>query len=670
VSIDDEELAALFSDELSRHLETLRREGALVVEILRALHAIRGSAGMMGESDLAETIARFEQRVREGDAHAVRAAGDVVAAAIEAVQAGAPLPTTRWPQPPPDLVATLPADDLRSLYLAEMRDRIAHIDEALAETGDAKVALSAIRRHVHAVKGAASAVGDKVAVWFVHGFESHLRDESDKDPDLLLEEAARMRGVLAAIVNDPARALAMLRGLGVPNAEPPRSSGPNSLPDSPRLSSSMDSSAPSRRSFDDDLDDGSLRVPSASIDRLVERAQALSAVVAQLGAEEGAPPKGTRELRAAAALIADALRLIGPPRPWGTPAAAIAQLQRAADTVGSVLRSRENETVDNRVLSDRMARQASQVAADLRALRTTEVSWLFSRVRASILAQATRLGRPLRVVTAGEDLAVDRRVLEQLLDPVLQLAGTALVHGMEPPAHRAQANKPEELRLHLEARLRQGLLRITVSDDGRGVDVERVRERVRSLGLLDDEAADAADPSALLDLLFLPGVSTRREVDEWAGRGIGLDMAATALQSVGASLRLASERGRGVTATLDVPLESGLLPVLWVEAAEHRYGIPVDDVTRVVVDDEGSATPLASLIEGGDWSTKLAILLEPFGHKAFSLGVDRVLGIEDVALRRLPGIVLAAGPYLGAVNRPDGGLDLVLDADALAEAVG
>jgi two-component system, chemotaxis family, sensor kinase CheA len=674
VTIDDEELAALFSDELSRHLATLRRDGALVVEILRALHAVRGSAGMMGETDLAETIGRFEQRVREGDAHAVGAAADTVAAAIDAVRAGSPLPTTRWPQPPPDLAASPPPEDLRSLYLAEMRDRIARIDEALAETDDAKVALSAIRRHVHAVKGAASAVGDKVAVWYVHGFESHLRDEAGKDPDQLLEEAARMRGVLAAIVNDPARALSMLRGHGPPSGEPPRSSGPTSLPDSPRLGSSVsaasDSAAPSRRAFDDDLDDGSLRVPSASIDRLVERAQALSAVVAQLGAEEGAPPKGTRELRAAAALIADALRLIGPPRPWGTPAAAIAQLHRAADTVGGVLRSRENETVDNRVLSDRMSRQASQVAADLRALRTTEVSWLFSRVRASILAQASRLGRPLRVVTAGDDLAVDRRVLEQLLDPGLQLAGNALVHGMEPPTQRADANKPEELCLHLEARLRQGLLRVTVSDDGRGVDVERVRERVRSLGLLDDAAADAADPSALLDLLFLPGVSTRREVDEWAGRGIGLDMAATALQSVGASLRLASERGRGVTATLDIPLESGLLPVLWVEAAEHRYGLPVDDVTRVLVDEAGEATPLASLIEGGDWSTKLSILLEPPGHPAFALGVDRVVGIEDVALRRLPGIVLAAGPYLGAVNRPDGGLDLVLDADALAEAVG
>jgi two-component system chemotaxis sensor kinase CheA len=493
-----------------------------------------------------------------------------------------------------------------------------------------------------------------------------LRDEKDKEPDELLEEAARMRAILASIVADPARALAMLRGGSFvpPPAEGSRGSG--SLPESTRASIG-DSSVPSRRALEDDLDDGSLRVPSGSIDRLVERAGALAELAGRLAPEESAPPRGTRELRAATTLIADALRLIGPPRPWGTPAAAIEQLRRAAETIGTVLRAKENESVDSRELAERLTRQASQVAGDLRALRTTEVAWLFSRVKSSILAQATRLGRPLRIVSQGDDLAVDRRVLEQLLDPVLQLAGNALVHGMEPAGVRASAQKPDALGLRLEARLRQGLLRITVSDDGRGVDVERVRERVRSLGLLDERAAAAADPGTLLDLLFLPGVSTRREVDELAGRGIGLDMATSALQRVGATLRLASEIGRGVTATLDVPLDSGLLPVLWVETLGRRYGLAVDDVTRIDVDAAPDALSLAGLIVGETSSGKLTISLSPLGHPPFAVTVDRAAGIEDVAVRRLPGLVLAAGPYLGAVTRTDGGLDLVLDADALAE---
>lgn len=662
MSVRDPELAALFADELRRHLATLQRADTGSIEILRALHAVRGSAGMMGESALAETIARYEQRARTGDAEVHANAAATLAAVIAALEAGEPLPTTRWPDPPEDLQANVPSEELRPLYLAEMRDRIAHIDEALAHGTDARAALGAIRRHVHAVKGAASAVGDTVAVWFVHGFETYLRDEQNKDPDRLLEEAARMRSVLGAIVADPARALAMLRG-GPSSALPseaPRTIAPESV-------RATDSSIPSRRSLEEDADDGSLRVPSASIDRLVERASALSALAGLLAPEEGAPPRGTRELRAAATMIVDALRLIGPPRPWGTPAAAIEQLRRAADTIGGALRSRENETVDNRDLVDRLTRQSAQVAGDLRALRTTEVAWLFSRVRSSITAQASRLGRPLRVVTQGDDLAVDRRVLEQLLDPVLQLAGNALVHGMETQSQRAAAGKPAELCLRLEARLRQGLLRVTVSDDGRGVDVERVRERVRSLGLLDDAAADEAAPSTLLDLLFLPGVSTRREVDELAGRGIGLDMATSALQRIGATLRLASEVGQGAVATLDVPLDSGLLPVLWVVAGGHRYGLPVDDVSRVGVGAHEDSIALAALVTGETSSPRLTLSLEPLGHPRFLVGVDEATGIEDVAVRRLPGLVLGAGPYLGAVARTDGGLDLVLDADSLAE---
>ena len=668
----DEELSALFADELRRHVLALRRPETTLVEVIRALHAVRGSAGMMGESALSESVGRLEQRARAGDREAAQLGADKLDGVIAALVAGEQLPAARWPVPPADLVPGVPTEDLRLLYWAEMRDRLGHIDEALADSVDAEQALSAIRRHVHAVKGAASAVGDSVAVWFVHGFESYLRDEADKGASALLEEAARMRPILAAIVADPVRALATLRGAPT-GGETRRISRP---PESTRFRSgapldpsrtSLDGLLPGRRSVEEDFDDGSLRVPSAALDRVVERAGALAALVAKIEPEEGAKVGGARELRAARTLIADALRLIGPPRPWGTPAAAIEQLRRASETVALVLRSRENEAVEHRELSERLSTQASRVATDVRALRRTEVSWLFSRVRGSIAAQAARLGRALRIESSGDDLAVDRRVLEQLLDPVLQLAANALVHGMEASSIRAAAAKPEALCLRLDAQLRHGLLRVSVSDDGRGVDVERVRERVLSLGLLDEEAAAAAAPSALLDLLFLPGVSTRRDVTELAGRGIGLDLVSSALQAIGASLRLVSESGRGVTATLDVPIESGLVPVLWVQVGDHRYGLAIGDVSRVAVGRDPGATSLASLVSQPAGEEGFMVVVEPLGHPTFSLAVDGALGIEDVIVRRLPGLVLAAGPYLGAVARADGGLDILLDADALAE---
>ena len=120
MTVRDAELAALFADELRRHLATLQRVDVGAIEVLRALHAVRGSAGMMGETALAETFARYEQRARAGNGDMANTAATTLVAVIAALDAGEALPTTRWPDPPEDLQANVPSDDLRALYLAEM----------------------------------------------------------------------------------------------------------------------------------------------------------------------------------------------------------------------------------------------------------------------------------------------------------------------------------------------------------------------------------------------------------------------------------------------------------------------------------------------------------------------------------------------------------------------
>ena len=139
------------------------------------------------------------------------------------------------------------------------------------------------------------------------------------------------------------------------------------------------------------------------------------------------------------------------------------------------------------------------------------MGWLFERVAAAVSAQARREGREVRLVFSGEETAIDRRVAEQLVDPVLQLARNAVAHGIEPAPERAMRGKPRVGSVQLAAQPRSGGLRLVVQDDGAGVDVADVRRRAVARGTISPEIAGAADDQTLLSLLFVPGLHHARQ---------------------------------------------------------------------------------------------------------------------------------------------------------------
>jgi len=334
---------------------------------------------------------------------------------------------------------------------------------------------------------------------------------------------------------------------------------------------------------------------------------------------------------------------------------------------------------------------------DLAAMRTTTVSWLFDRVAAAVSAEARREGRELRLTSTGEQAAIDRRVAEMLFDPILQLARNAVAHGIEPAAERALRGKPRVGTIQLSAQPRSGGLRLLVQDDGAGVDVADVRLRAVARGTISAEMARAADDQTLLALLFVPGFTTKDSADLLAGRGVGLDLALEAVHRLGGTIRLASQSGVGVTATLDIPFEPGLIKVLWLEAGGATYALPVLRARRILLgrDPEArGAIPLALCVRGhgapaGDAppsssapsslpsslsfssGSRFAIELEPLREdgEAPVLGVDRVGRIEEVALRGVSALIANAGPYAGAIVRGSE-LRLCLDAHGLAERIG
>src|SRR5271170_6558787 len=171
----DPELSRLLIQELERHLVSLEVDPRDDAGAQRAIHALKGSAGLAGERELSATLERLSRRIREGDDAAYGEAASTVRTAVGRLRAGESAVEARWPVPPDDLVAR-PLDPLvRAQYAAEVTDRLARIDDALSTGNDPIDAARAIYRHVHTMKGAGSAVGDEPMTWFCHGLEERLR---------------------------------------------------------------------------------------------------------------------------------------------------------------------------------------------------------------------------------------------------------------------------------------------------------------------------------------------------------------------------------------------------------------------------------------------------------------------------------------------------------------
>lgn len=661
----DPELARLLLDELTR-LEPDLADDAPPNAQRRALHALKGSAGLAGERALAESLARLERRFLAADLGSLGEARALIAEASSALSTGRPITTAAWPEPPGDLRA-LPLDTATAgRYAAEMQDRLARVDAALGQSRDDLEAALSAYRDVHAMKGAALAVSDEVTAWFCHGLEERLREgqSTEEGARKALAELTRWRGVLAEMIVAPSRALETLRLI----ARPAR------MPSFPPPSSSLGHSSRRSEAPDTDprpsADDATLRVPTATIDRLLERVRQLGQARGDVSGRAGTARDLAARARALRVSLAEALRLIGPPRPWGAPAAAISRVSDAARVIGALSAELEQEAAELKETADRLGAESAAAHVDLAAMRTTKASWLFERVAAAVSAQARREGREVRLAFSGEEAAMDRRVAEMLVDPVLQLARNAVTHGIEPAPERTMRGKPRVGSVLLAAEPRSGGLRIEVQDDGAGVHVADVRLRAIARGTISAETAAAADDETLLSLLFVPGFTTRDTADLLAGRGVGLDLALEAVHRLGGTIRLASRPGMGLTATLDVPFEPGLVKVLWLDAGGTTFALPARHARRVLLGrDRGAdgAVPLAACVLGGSPAhAPLAVEIEAARDEQPTalIGVDRVGAIEEVTLRGVSPLVAAAGPYSGAVTRGTD-LRLCLDAHAL-----
>jgi two-component system sensor histidine kinase and response regulator WspE len=196
---------------------------------------------------------------------------------------------------------------------------------------------------------------------------------------------------------------------------------------------------------------------------------------------------------------------------------------------------------------------------------------------------ARELGKQARFEVAGENTGVDRDILDRLEAPLNHLIRNALDHGIERPEDRRAAGKPPAGTIRLEARHRAGMLQIVLGDDGRGIDLERLRATVVERGLTSAAMARRLGESELLDFLFLPGFSTRDQVTAVSGRGVGLDVVQSMVQAVRGSVRVASQPGKGTRFILQLPITVSVIRALLVEIAGEPYAFPLNRLDRILM---------------------------------------------------------------------------------------
>ncbi len=195
---------------------------------------------------------------------------------------------------------------------------------------------------------------------------------------------------------------------------------------------------------------------------------------------------------------------------------------------------------------------------------------------------AHSLAKEVRLNLVGEATPVDREILERLEAPIGHLLRNAVDHGLETPADRRASGKPSEGTLRLEAGHRGGMLLVTVEDDGRGIDAEKVRRTVVRRGLTNEDTAAKLSDSELLEFLFLPGFSMREAVTEISGRGVGLDVVQTMAKQVRGTVRVWSQPGRGTRFQLQLPLTLSVVRALLVDIAGEPYAFPLAYITRTL----------------------------------------------------------------------------------------
>ena len=375
----------------------------------------------------------------------------------------------------------------------------------------------------------------------------------------------------------------------------------------------------------------------------------------------------------------------------------IKKLDDLIDMVGELVITqsmiRQSETLQS--LGDRkLVRDISQLASitselqrSSTVLRMVPIKQTFQRMSRLVRDLSKNTGKLVNVVTVGEDTEIDRNMVDEIYNPLVHMVRNAVDHGMEMPEERIRAGKPERGTIKLKAFHRGGNIVIEISDDGRGLNREKIREKALKNGLIG--AGDALTDQEINRLILLPGFSTAEKITDISGRGVGMDVVKQAVEKLRGKMDIQSVEGKGTTFVTAFPLTMAIIDGMIVKVGNERYILPTVAIRQLIRPDRaayncivgeaetinvmGRLLPLVRLhrlfdiepVHANPWEATLVVME---GEKrAKCLLVDKILGKEEVVIKNLGERLKRVKGVSGGAILGDGNVGLILDPEGLFE---
>ncbi|MBY5764678.1 chemotaxis protein CheA [Rhizobium leguminosarum] len=338
-----------------------------------------------------------------------------------------------------------------------------------------------------------------------------------------------------------------------------------------------------------------------------------------------------------------------------------------------------------RSVSEEIERLSGELRDTMMVLRMVPVATLFSRFRRLVHDLARETGKVIELVTEGESTEVDKTVIERLADPLVHLVRNSIDHGLETPADRLASGKTEAGTVTLSARQAGGEVIISIKDDGRGINRERVRAKAESSGLI--QPGQPLSDSELLQLIFAPGFSTAAAITNLSGRGVGMDVVKKTVEALRGAIDIVSVPGQGSEVSLRIPLTLAIIDGLLVRVGSGRYVIPLSAVEeclelsleedlrsrgRSFISLRDSLVPFLRLRDLFRTGTKpdvhQKVVVISTGMERVGLVVDQIIGDHQTVIKSMSKLHNNVATFSGATILGDGSVALILDVGHLVVA--
>ena len=646
------ELVADLSEQLIE-LEQRPDDRELLDSVFRAFHTVKGGAGFLNMTALVDcchcaeevfdALRRKEKRLDAEIMDAILQALDTVNAMLEAMRQGQePVPASEsllealrnFVEAPSDSSATAVPDSA---------------PEPVAESGDV--------------------TDDEFEAMLAEAIESDESSGKNEAPDS------------DEISDDEFEALLdQLQGSGSSaSAKPPKAAEPTPPPPAP---SAPSASAPAKPAADKDLPAFSETEFASLLQQLpTDNAPARSS--APTASSQPASQPAARAVPASSSAPAETSVRVDVSR-LDTVMNLVGELVLVRNRLMNIAAQSKNEELQNAV--DNLDLVTADLQSGVMQTRMQPIRKVFSRFPRLSRDLARSLKKEIDLTMSGEDTDLDKNLVEALADPLVHLVRNAMDHGVEAPDVREAKGKSRVGHVHLAAEQEGDHIVITIRDDGAGINIETLRNKAVQKGLLSPEAAAKLDRHECFDLIFLPGLSSRDQVSDISGRGVGMDVVKTRISELNGTVSIDSEIDRGTEFKVKLPLTLAILPALMVQLGERRYAFPLSHVVEVfflqnesvrrvegrdVVMVRGKPLPLVFLdrLLGIETLSKddeeAYVVVVQMGNDAIGFVTNDVLGQEEVVIKPLGALLQGLTSFAGATITGDGHIALIMDVNGL-----